>query len=105
MEIRFDPGGTATIVAGTHSHGQGHATTYAQLLSEWLGLPFDAIRFVQGDTDAVPFGRGTFAARSSMVGGSALKMACDAIIEKATPMAALMMEAAAGDIEFTDGSF
>jgi carbon-monoxide dehydrogenase large subunit len=105
MELRFNPSGTLTIVAGTHSHGQGHATTYAQMASDWLGVPFEAIRFVQGDTDAVPFGRGTYAARSSMVGGCALKMAADAIIEKARPMAALLMEAAAGDIEFKDGSF
>jgi carbon-monoxide dehydrogenase large subunit len=105
MEVRFDPGGTATIVAGTHSHGQGHATTYAQLLHEWLGLPFDAIRFVQGDTDAVPFGRGTFAARSSMVGGAALKAAADAIVEKARPMAAMLLEAAEADLLFADGNF
>jgi carbon-monoxide dehydrogenase large subunit len=105
MELRFDPGGTVTIVAGTHSHGQGHATTYAQMITEWLGVPFEKIRFVQGDTDAVPFGRGTYAARSSMVGGCALKGAADAIIEKARPMAALLMEASAGDIEFKDGHF
>ena len=105
MEIRFDPGGTATIVAGTHSHGQGHATTYAQLLHEWLGLPFASIRFVQGDTDAVPFGRGTFAARSSMVGGAALKAAAETIIEKAKRMAALLLEAAEADLVFADGAF
>jgi carbon-monoxide dehydrogenase large subunit len=105
MELRFDPGGTVTIVAGTFSHGQGHATTYAQLVSEWLGVPFEAIRFVQGDTDQVPFGRGTYAARSSMLGGCALKAAADAIVEKAKPMAATLMEAAAGDVEFKDGQF
>jgi carbon-monoxide dehydrogenase large subunit len=105
MELRFDPGGTVTIVAGTFSHGQGHATTYAQLVTDWLGIPFDAIRFVQGDTDQVPFGRGTYAARSSMLGGCALKKAADAIIEKAKPMAATLMEAAAGDVEFKDGQF
>ena len=69
MELRFDPSGMVTIVAGTFSHGQGHATTFAQMVSEWLGVPFEAIRFVQGDTDKVPFGRGTYAARSSMLGG------------------------------------
>ena len=105
MELRFDPGGTVTIVAGTFSHGQGHATTYAQLVTDWLGVPFDSIRFVQGDTDQVPFGRGTYAARSSMLGGCALKNAADAIIEKAKPMAATLMEAAAGDVEFKDGQF
>src|SRR5262245_669290 len=105
MELRFDPGGTVAIVAGTFSHGQGHHTTYAQLVSQWLGVPFDAIRFVQGDTDQVPFGRGTYAARSSMLGGCALKVAADAIVEKAKPMAAALMEAAAGDVEFKDGQF
>ena len=63
MEIRFDPSGAVTIVAGTHSHGQGHATVYAQMASSWLGIAFERIRLVQGDTDAVPIGRGTFAAR------------------------------------------
>ena len=72
MELRFDPSGHLTIVAGTHSHGQGHATTYAQLVADWLGVPFDNIRLVQGDTDAVSFGRGTYASRSAMLGGSAL---------------------------------
>ena len=105
MDIRFDPGGTVTILGGTHSHGQGHATVFAQLVHEWLGVPFESIRYVQGDTAQVPFGRGTYGARSAVVGGSALKRAADAIIDKAKPMAAAMMEADAGDIEFTDGSF
>jgi carbon-monoxide dehydrogenase large subunit len=105
MELRFDPSGTATIVAGTHSHGQGHATVFAQMVSDWLGLPFEDIRFVQGDTDQVPFGRGTYAARSSMIGGCALRAAADGIIEKAKPMAAHLMEAAAADVEFKDGKF
>lgn len=105
MELRCDPGGTVTIVAGTHSHGQGHATTFAQLVSEWLGVPFHSIRYVQGDTDQVPFGRGSFAARASMLGGCALKMASEEIVEKARPMAAHLMEAAATDIEFKEGRF
>jgi carbon-monoxide dehydrogenase large subunit len=92
-------------VAGTHSHGQGHATTYAQMVSDWLGVPFESIRFVQGDTDAVPLGRGTYGSRSMVVGGSALKAAADAIVEKAKPMAAHLMEAAAADVEFADGAF
>jgi carbon-monoxide dehydrogenase large subunit len=105
MDVRFDPSGMLTIVAGTFSHGQGHATTYAQMASEWLGVPFENIRFVQGDTDQVPFGRGTYASRSVMLGGSALKLAADAVIEKAKPMAAQMLEAAAGDLAFKDGRF
>jgi carbon-monoxide dehydrogenase large subunit len=105
MELRFDPSGMLTIVAGTHSHGQGHATTYAQLASEWLGVPFENIRLVQGDTDAVSFGRGTYASRSAMLGGSALKGAADAIVEKAKDMAAHLLEASAKDIEFQAGKF
>jgi carbon-monoxide dehydrogenase large subunit len=105
MELRFDPSGMVTIVAGTFSHGQGHATTYAQMVAEWLGVPFENIRFVQGDTDQVPFGRGTYASRSVMLGGNALKMAADAVIEKARPMAAQLLEASAGDLSFADGRF
>ncbi len=105
MVLRFDPSGMLTILAGTHSHGQGHATVYAQMVSEWLGVPFENVRFVQGDTDAVPIGRGSYGSRSMHVGGNALKKAADAIVEKAKPMAAMMLEAAAGDIEFKDGSF
>jgi carbon-monoxide dehydrogenase large subunit len=105
MELRFDPSGTVTIVAGTHNHGQGHATTYAQLVSDWLGVPFESVRLVQGDTDAVSFGRGTYASRSAMLGGSALKGAADAIVEKAKPMAGFLLEASAADIEFKEGAF
>ncbi len=105
MVIRFDPSGTLMILAGTHSHGQGHQTVYAQMVHEWLGVPIELISFVQGDTNEVAVGRGTYGSRSMHVGGNALKRAADAIIEKAKPMAAMMMEAAAGDIEFKDGSF
>ena len=105
MVMRFDPSGMLTILAGTHSHGQGHETVYAQMASEWLGVPFENIRFVQGDTDAVPIGRGSYGSRSMHVGGNALKKAADNIIEKAKPMAAMMLEASAGDLEFKDGSF
>jgi len=105
MELRFDPSGMVTIVAGTHSHGQGHATTYAQLVSEWLGVPFENIRLVQGDTDAVSFGRGTYASRSAMLGSSALRSAADAIVEKGKLMAAHLLEASSKDIEFQAGKF
>jgi carbon-monoxide dehydrogenase large subunit len=105
MELRFDPSGMVSIIAGTHSHGQGHATAFAQLVSDWLGVPLDAIRYIQGDTEKVAIGRGTFAARSSMVGGVALRFAADGIIAKAKPMAGTLMEAAVEDIEFKDGNF
>jgi aerobic carbon-monoxide dehydrogenase large subunit len=105
MVIRFDPSGTLMILAGTHSHGQGHQTVYTQMVHEWLGVPIESISFVQGDTNEVAVGRGTYGSRSMHVGGNALKKAADAIIEKAKPMAAMMLEAAAGDIEFKNGSF
>lgn len=105
MDLRFDPSGQVTILAGTHSHGQGHATVYAQMVSEWLGVPFENIKFIQGDTNEVPIGRGTYGSRSMMVGGNALKRAADQIVEKAKPMAAKMLEAAASDLEFKNGRF
>jgi aerobic carbon-monoxide dehydrogenase large subunit len=105
MEIRFDPGGTVSIIAGTHSHGQGHATAFAQLVSEWLGVPFEAINYIQGDTESVSFGRGTYAARSSLVGGNGLRMAADAVVARGKQMAAALMEAAPDDIEFKAGAF
>lgn len=105
MELRFDPSGAVTIVAGTFSHGQAHATTYSQCVSDWLGIPMEQIRFIQGDTDQVSFGRGTYASGSAIIGGSALKSAADEIIVKAKAIAAFLLEASAGDLEFKDGSF
>jgi aerobic carbon-monoxide dehydrogenase large subunit len=105
MDLRFDPGGTLTVLGGTHSHGQGHATVFAQLVHETLGVPFDSIRYVQGDTAQVAIGRGTYGARSATVGGNALLKASEAIIEKGKPMAAMLMEADAADLEFKDGQY
>lgn len=103
MTVRFDPSGGATILAGTHSHGQSHATVFSQLISEWLGMPVAAIRYVQGDTDKVAFGRGTYAARSSMIGGSALRLACDQIIAKAKPAAAFLLKCDAAAVTYEPG--
>jgi aerobic carbon-monoxide dehydrogenase large subunit len=105
MEIRFDPSGAVTILAGTHSHGQGHATAFAQLIAEWLGVPLSAINYIQGDTDKVAFGRGTFAARSSLVGANALRVAADAVIARGKEMAGALLEASPADIEFASGTF
>jgi aerobic carbon-monoxide dehydrogenase large subunit len=105
MDLRFDPSGALSIFGGTHSHGQGHATVFAQMVHEWLGVPFEQIRYVQGDTAQVAIGRGTYGARSMVVGGNALKAAADTIIEKGKKLAADMMEADAGDIEFKDGQY
>ena len=105
MDLRFDPGGALSIFGGTHSHGQGHATVFAQLVHEWLGVPFESIRYVQGDTAQVAIGRGTYGARSAIVGGNALKVAADTIVEKGKRLAAAMMEADTGDLEFKDGQY
>jgi carbon-monoxide dehydrogenase large subunit len=105
MELRMDPSGAATIVAGTFSHGQGHETVFPQMISEWLGLPFESIRLIQGDTDRVAFGRGTYASRSISIGGSALRLAADEVIEKGKRIAAHLLEASAQDIDFKEGAF
>lgn len=105
MDMKFDPSGSLTIYGGTHSHGQGHATVFAQIAHEMLGVPYEQIRYVQGDTAQVAMGRGTYGARSMVVGGNALKFAADNMIEKGRKIAAAMMEADAGDLEFKDGSY
>jgi carbon-monoxide dehydrogenase large subunit len=105
MEMKFDPSGALTIYGGTHSHGQGHATVFAQLAHELLGVPFEQIRYVQGDTGQVGYGRGTYGARSAVVGGNALKAAADIMIEKGKKFAAAMMEADEGDLEFKEGTY
>src|SRR6516225_9097851 len=105
MELRFDPSGELTIVAGTLSHGQGHETSYAQMVADWLGVPEDKIHLAQADTDEVAIGRGTCASRSMIMGGSALRAAADEIIERGKRFAAHFMEADAADIAFADGSF
>ena len=105
MDLRFNPDGTLTILGGTHSHGQGHATVFAQMMHDWLDVPLEMISYVQGDTARVAIGRGTYGARSAVVGGNALKAASDALVEKARHMAATLMEADATDVEFKDGQF
>jgi carbon-monoxide dehydrogenase large subunit len=104
-DLRFDPSGSLTLAVGTHSHGQGHETTFKQLVAAKLGVDFDRIRFVQGDTDQVPFGSGTFASRSVMMGGGAIGRAADMLIDKGKRIASHRLEAATEDIEFTDGRF
>jgi carbon-monoxide dehydrogenase large subunit len=105
MELRFDPSGEVTILAGTLSHGQGHETSYAQMVADWLGVPEDKIHLKQADTDEVAIGRGTYGSRSMMIGGSALRAAADEVIERGKRFAAHFMEADAADIAFADGAF
>ena len=105
MEIRFDPSGGVTLIAGSISHGQGHETMYKIILSDRLGIDADCIRLAFGDTDVVSDGQGTWASRTAVLGGSACGMAADKIIEKGKRIAAHMMEASPVDVEFGDGEF
>jgi len=104
-QIRFDPSGGVTLLIGNQTNGQGHETAYAQLVSDFLGVPMDSVRLVQGDTDQVVYGHGTGGSRALSVAGSALMKASERIVEKGRKLAAHLLEAAEADIEFVDGSF
>ena len=104
-EIRFDPLGGLTLVSGSISHGQGHATIQTQILVDRLGVDPERVKFMQGDTDAVAFGMGTGGSRSTTMSGSAIALVSDKVIAKGKKLAAHIMEAAEGDIEFKDGRF
>ncbi len=104
-EVRVHPTGTVTVFTGSHSHGQGHETTFAQIVAAKLGIPVDNIEIVHGDTGRVPFGMGTYGSRSLAVGGTAIVKAVDKIIAKGKKIAAHLLEAADTDIEFENGVF
>jgi carbon-monoxide dehydrogenase large subunit len=104
-EVRVNPIGTVEILTGSHSHGQGHETTFAQLVSERLGIPIDNVSIVHGDTDKVQMGMGTYGSRSGAVGMSAIAKALDKIEAKAKKVASYVLEAAEADITFKDGMF
>ena len=105
MEIRVAENGSVAIYAGTLATGQGHETMFAQMVSDWLGVPFAEVQLFQGDTDKVLFGRGTFAQRSTSIGGSALKAAADEVVKKTRRLSAFMMEVDEADIVFERGQF
>jgi carbon-monoxide dehydrogenase large subunit len=96
--VEVHPDGSATVTAGTLSHGQGHETAFAMLVSDQTGIPVDSIRLVQGDTDLIATGGGTGGSRSLQVGGSAVRRATEALVDKATQLAAHLLEAHPGDI-------
>jgi carbon-monoxide dehydrogenase large subunit len=104
-EVRVNPTGSVEVLTGCHAHGQGHETTFAQLVSDRLGIPIENISVVHGDTDKVQFGMGTYGSRSGAVGMSAIVKALDKVEAKAKKVAAFMLEASEGDIEFRDGKF
>ncbi len=104
-EIRVHPTGSVTVFTGSHSHGQGHETTFAQVVAARLGIPVENVDVVHGDTGRVPFGMGTYGSRSISVGGAAIMKALDKIEAKAKKIAAHLMEAGEGDVEFKNGEF
>jgi len=104
-EVRVHPTGKVTVFTGSHSHGQGHETTFAQVVADRLGLAVDDVDIVHGDTGRIVFGMGTYGSRSIAVGGTAIMRAVDKIVDKGKKIAAHLMEAAATDIEFKNGKF
>jgi len=104
-EVRVNPTGSVEVLTGCHSHGQGHETTFAQLVAARLGVPIETVSIVHGDTDKVQFGMGTYGSRSGAVGMTAVVKALDKIEAKAKKVASHLLEAAEADIVFKDGKF
>ena len=104
-EVRVNPTGSVEVLTGSHSHGQGHETTFAQLVADRLGVPIDTVEIVHGDTDKVQFGMGTYGSRSAAVGMSAISNALDKVVEKAKRIAAHVMEVPANEVTFENGQF
>jgi len=104
-EIRMHPTGSVTLFTGSSDHGQGHETTFSQIVSDGLGVPLENVEVVHGDTDRIQFGLGTYGSRSLAVGGAAIVKAMDKVIEKGKKIAAHLMEASVEDIEFSTGTF
>jgi carbon-monoxide dehydrogenase large subunit len=104
-EIRVHPTGSVTVFTGSHSHGQGHETTFAQVVADRLGMTVENVDIVHGDTSKILFGMGTYGSRSIAVGGTAIVKALDKIIDKGKKIAAHLMEASEGDVEYDKGVF
>jgi carbon-monoxide dehydrogenase large subunit len=104
-QVRVTPTGKITVFTGSHSHGQGHETTFAQLAADELQVPFEDVDIVHGDTGAIPFGMGTYGSRSAAVGGAAIYSAIEKIKDKGKKIAAHLLEASEADIEYHDGKF
>ena len=104
-QVRVQPTGSVSVFTGAHSHGQGHETTFAQIVADRLGIPMENVEIHHGDTESVAFGMGTYGSRSLAVGGSAIVKSLDKIIEKGAKIAAHKLECSPDDIEFADGKF
>ncbi|HZW89499.1 MAG TPA: molybdopterin cofactor-binding domain-containing protein [Myxococcaceae bacterium] len=103
--VRVHPTGKVTVLTGSHSHGQGHETTFAQLVADTLGIPMTDVDIVHGDTGRIPFGMGSYGSRSGAVGGTAIHMSLQKLIAKGAALAAHLLEAAPDDVEFKAGRF
>ena len=103
--IRVNPDASVSVFTGSHSHGQGHETSFAQIVAAGLGISMDKIEVVHGDTAKIPFGMGTYGSRSAAVGGAAISVSVKRIIEKGKIIAAHMLDDQAENIEFYDGKF
>jgi carbon-monoxide dehydrogenase large subunit len=104
-KVQVHPTGKVSVFTGSHSHGQGHETTMAQIVADSLGIPMDDIEIVHGDTGRVPFGMGTYGSRSASVGGTAIVMSLDKIKEKGKKIAAHLLEANPKDMDYVNGQF
>jgi aerobic carbon-monoxide dehydrogenase large subunit len=104
-KVRVHPTGGVTVYTGSHSHGQGHETTFSQLVADELGVPMEQVEIVHGDTGTIPFGMGTYGSRSASVGGTALFMSLNKIKEKGKKIAAHLLEASPNDMEYANGQF
>ncbi len=106
MRVQVGQDGSVNIIAGTYSHGQGHHTVYSQLVADFLGVPFDKVNLVQGDSDVMPKGAsGTFGSRSSMMGGVGIKRACEAVVEKGKKIAGHLLQSEPAKVSFGEGVF
>jgi carbon-monoxide dehydrogenase large subunit len=103
--VRVHPTGSVSVLTGSHSHGQGHETTFSQLVADTLGIPLEGVEIVHGDTAKIPYGMGTYGSRSLAVGGTAIVKAMDKVVAKGRKIAAHLLEAAEADVEFKDGKF
>ncbi len=104
-QVRVQPTGKVSVYSGSHSHGQGHETTFAQIVADRFGIPIADVEIVHGDSEAVAFGMGTYGSRSLAVGGSAIVKSMDKVMEKGTKIAAHLLEANEADLDFADGKW
>jgi len=104
-QVRVQPTGKVSVYVGSHSHGQGHETTFAQIVADKLGIALEDVEIIHGDSESVGFGMGTYGSRSLAVGGSAIMMGIKKVIKKGTKIAAHKLEVAEGDLEFENGQW